>query len=99
MSKLKDYPWWPTGWTSIGSSGAPSAAEVSVKATFTGCRYLSRGITIAGLYNGRAISARIDYSPSVNLDLKKLQVFLLAHKDKPMRDVENLEIDPKRLAP
>src|SRR6266545_4319819 len=88
MTKLRDYPWWPTRWSCIGN--APNAGQVSAKATFEACRHSTAGLTIAGHYEGTTISAVITHSAAAGGNLKKLRSVLALHLGKPMSFIENL---------
>jgi hypothetical protein len=71
MTKLKDYPWWPTRWSCIGN--APNAGHVSAKATFEACRHSTARLKIAGHYEGTTISAVINHSADGWRQPKKAQ--------------------------
>jgi hypothetical protein len=84
--KLRDYPWWPSGW-----AGGLNAGQVRQKGIFKRCLLFRSTLTLIANYDGRDCQASI--APEPGLDLKKLHDLLLPHRDKPMQEVDSLEFE------
>lgn len=88
--RLRDFPSWPTVWDCRGVS-SPSADDISRDGVFLGIRLVSNGLSLAAQYKGEYCTAAFFPSEGANF-LRSLRDQLRSYKGRPMRDIENIEI-------
>jgi hypothetical protein len=93
MSRLKDFPWWPTVWVSeTGAFDAP--AEINTVGVLKNVwPVASRGLKLIVDYRGHVFTGTIKWPPTASEDsLIWLRHILLQHWGEPMCVVENIAI-------
>ena len=100
MTRLKDFPWWPTVWVNErGASLAP--AELSTDGTLKNARPTGNsGLSLIVDYRGIIFTAIISRPPTLSQDsLILLRHILLQHWGEAMCVVENIDIHFRRRFP
>jgi hypothetical protein len=59
--RLRDQPWWPSGWAALGGS-SPTHGELSRDGTFVTPRLSSMGLSLAVDYNATQCTAIVTYT-------------------------------------
>ena len=91
MTRLRDFPWWPTTWTSE-NGGLPNPTEIRKTAVLKKVRRSGDKLVLILEHNGGICSAQIGSQLSVDF-LILLRRILLQHCGKAISAVENCEID------
>jgi hypothetical protein len=89
--RLRDFSSWPSVWECRGAS-SPSADDISRDGVFIGARLVTSGLNLAAQYKGEYCTANFAPSGDANM-LRSLRDQLRSFKGRPMRDVEDLEVN------
>ena len=95
--RLRDQPWWPSGWAALGGS-SPTHGELSRDGTFVTPRLSSMGLSLAVDYNATQCTAIVTYTVVREAGrptefLRLLCGLLENYRGKPFHEVENIDID------
>jgi hypothetical protein len=90
MTRLRDFPWWPTAWTSE-NGGSHGPIDIRKKGILKNVRRMGKELTLISECNGVIFTATI--GPHLSEDISiLLRHILLQHWGEPISSVENVEV-------